>query len=86
MPNSGPGGCPGTRVMTIFGFQMVLVFVFVLFFENLRALGGIPSFFSLNFMSNGVSIISGDLFLTRVMTICIKKCISAKVELGDSHG
>ena len=37
--------------------------------------GGISSFFSFNFPSNGVRIMSGDLFLTRVMTIFINVTI-----------
>ena len=40
-------------------------------YEGLQALGGISSFFSLNFPSNAVRIMYGDPFLSRVMTICI---------------
>ena len=41
----------------------------------LRAPGGISSFFSSNFPSNALRIMSGDLFLTPVMTIFIKVTI-----------
>ena len=37
--------------------------------------GGSPSFFSSNFLSNGVRIMSGDPFLTPVMTIFINEYI-----------
>ena len=43
-------------------------------------------FFSSNFPSNAVRIMSGDAFLTRAMTIFIKTHIFVKVELGDAHG
>ena len=55
-------------------------------YGGLQAPGGISSFFSSNFASNAVGIMSGDLFLILVMTIFIKTYISVKVELGDSHG
>ena len=43
-------------------------------------------FFLMKFPSNAVRIMSGDAFLTRVMTIFIKTYICVKVELGDNHG
>ena len=46
--------------------------VFFSFFEGLQALGGISYFFSLNFPSNAVRIMSGDRFVSRIMTIFIK--------------
>ena len=78
MPNSGHGGPPGTRVMTIFVFYVSAQIPNIEYFEvygGLQAPGGISSFFSLNFPSNAVGIMSGDLFLTRVMTMLIKNNI-----------
>ena len=49
-------------------------------YEGLQALGGISFFFSLNFPSNGVRIMSGDLFSTRVMTFFINVTIVWKRE------
>jgi len=49
-------------------------------------LGRYLIFFSSNFLSNGVRIMSGDVFLTQVMTIFIKTYIFVKAELGDNHG
>ena len=61
--------------MTIFVFyvsaQIPNIEYFVVY-GGLQAPGGISSFFSLNFPSNAVRIMSGDQFLTRVMTIFIK--------------
>ena len=78
MPNSGHGGPPGTRVMTIFVFYVSAQIPNFEYFEvygGLQAPGGIPFFVSLNFPSNAVRIMSGDPFLTRVMTIFIKVTI-----------
>ena len=74
MPNSGHGGPPGTRVMTIFGSCVGSHFPNIQDFDvygGLWSPGGISSFFSSNFPSNAIRIMSGDLFLTRVMTIFI---------------
>ena len=89
MPNSGHGGPPGTRVMTIFFFYVSAQISNVEYLEvygGLQAPGGISSFFSPNFLSNAVRIMSGDQLLTRVMTMFIKIYICVKVELGDIHG
>ena len=75
MPNSGHGGRPGTRVMNIFVFYVSAQIPKVEDFEvygGLHASGGISSFFSFDFPSNAVRVMSGDLFLTLVMTIFIK--------------
>ena len=64
MPNSGPGGCPGTRVMIICVFYVSAQIPNIEYFEvyrGLQAPGGISSFFSVNFPSNAVRIMSGDL-------------------------
>ena len=71
MPNSGHGGPPGTRVMTIFVFYVSAQIPNIEYFEvygGLQAPGGISSFFSRNFPSNAVRIMSGDQFVSRVMT------------------
>ena len=89
MPNSGHGGPLGTRVMTIFGIyvntQMPNIEKFEVY-RGLQAPGGISSFFSSNFPSNAVRIMSGDPFLTRVMTIFIKTNICVKVREGKGRG
>ena len=75
MPNSGHGGPPGTRVMTIFVFYVSAQIPNIEYFEvygGLQALGGISSSVSLIFPSNAVRIMSGDRFLSRVLTILIK--------------
>ena len=67
MPKSGHGGPPGTRVMTIFVFYVSGQIPNIEYFEVygvLQALGGISSFFSSNFPSNAVRIMSGDRFLS----------------------
>ena len=49
MPNSGHGGPPGTRVMTIFVFYVSAQIPNIEYFEvygDLQAAGGISSFFS----------------------------------------
>ena len=88
MPNSDPWGPPGTRVMTIFVFYVNPKSPILNIFKHMRLQipGGISSFFSSTFPSNGIRIMSGDLFLTRVMTIFIKTHIFVKVELADNHG
>ena len=48
--------------------------------------GGISSFFSSNFPSNAVRIMSGDPCLTRVMTIFTKTYIFVKVREGKGRG
>ena len=78
MPNSGQGGPPGTRVMTVFVFYVsaqIPNIEFVVVYGGLQAPGGISSFFSSNYPSNAVRIMSGDPFLTRVMTNFIKTYI-----------
>ena len=52
---------------------------------GLQIPGGISSFFSSNFRSNGVRIMSGDQFVTRVMTIFIKTYIFVKVREGKGR-
>ena len=74
MPNSGHGGPPGTRVMTILGIYVNPQISNIEYFEvygGLQIPGGITSFFSSSFPSKAVRIMSGNLFLTRVMTIFI---------------
>ena len=47
MPKSGPGGCPRTRVMTIFGSHVdphIPNIGYMRVYEGLHALGGISSF------------------------------------------
>ena len=44
-------------------------------YGGLQAPGSISSFFSSNFPSNAVRIMSGDPFLTSVMNICINVTI-----------
>ena len=49
MPNSGHGGPPGIRVMTIFVFYVIAQIPNIEYFEvygGLQAPGGISSFFS----------------------------------------
>ena len=55
MPNSGHGGPPGTRVMTIFGIYVSTKIPDIEKFQVYGGLwtpGGISYFFSLNFPSN----------------------------------
>ena len=62
MPSSGHGGCPGTWFMTIFGSHVhgdISNIGYTKVYEGLQALGGISSFFSRNFTSNAVRIMSG---------------------------
>ena len=78
MPNSGHGGCPGIRFMIIFESHVQLHISnigYMKVYDGLLALGGISTFFSRNFTSNAVRIMSWDPFLARVMTIFIKTCI-----------
>ena len=78
MPNSGYGGPPGTSFMTIFVFYVSAQIPNIEYYEvygGLHAPGGISSFFSLSFPSNGIIIMSGDPFLTAVMTIFINVTI-----------
>ena len=78
MPNSGQGGPPGTRVMTIFVFYVNPQPPNIESFDvygGLQIPGGISSFVSSNFLSNGVRIMSGDPFLSQVMTMFIKAYI-----------
>ena len=63
MPNSGHGGPPGSRVMTIFVFYVSAQILNIECFEvygGLQPPGGISFFFSLNFPSNAVRVMSGD--------------------------
>ena len=74
MPNSGYWVPPGNKVMTIFVFYVSAQTPNIVNFDvygGLWAPGGISSFFSSNFLSNAGRIMSGDLFLTRIMTIFI---------------
>ena len=60
--------------MTIFVFYVSAQIPNIEYFDvygGLWALAGISFFFSRNFLSNAVRIMSGDPFLTRVMTIFI---------------
>ena len=78
MPNSDPWGPPGIPFMTIFVFYVNPKIPNIEYFEayaSLQILGGISSFVSSNFPSNGVRIMSGDPFLNRVMTIFINVTI-----------
>ena len=78
MPNSGHGGPPGTRVMTIFGIYVSNKIPNIeknQVYGSLWTPGGISYLFSSNFLSNGVRIMSGDPFLTPVMTIFINVTI-----------
>ena len=64
-----------TRVMTIFVFYVNPQTPTIENFDvygGLQLPGGISSFFSSNFPSNAVTIMSGNPFLTGVMTIFIK--------------
>ena len=78
MSNSGPGGGPGTRVMTIWVFYVNPQTPNIEYFDvygGLQIPGGISFFVSSNFPSHAVRIMSGDPFLTRVMTIFINVTI-----------
>ena len=78
MPNSGHGGTTGTRVMTIFGIYVspqIPNIEKIGAYGGLWTQGGISSFFSSNFLSNAVRIMSGDPFSTPVMTIFINVTI-----------
>ena len=68
----------GTRVVTFSGSYVnaqIPNIEYVKVDGGLQDLGRISSFFSSNFPSNAVRIMSGDLFLTLVMTIFIKAYI-----------
>ena len=72
MPKYGHGGTPGTPFMTIFGIYVSPQIPSIEKFQVYGGLwtpGGIPSFCSSNFPSNGTGIMSGDPFSTPVMTI-----------------
>ena len=78
MQSSGHGGPHMTPFMTILGFLCQSSHPQYWKQSSIWSLqipGGISSFFSWNFPSNGVRIMSGDPFLTRVMTISIKTYI-----------
>ena len=67
MPNSDPWGPPGIPFMSIFVFYVnpqVPNIEKKISIRGLQIPGGIPSFFSSNFPSNAVRIMSGDPFLT----------------------
>ena len=75
-------GDPRTRVMTIFVFYVnprTPNTENAAAYGSLQIPGGIPSFFLSNLPSNAVGIMSGDPFLTRVMTIFITTYICVKV-------
>ena len=82
MPNSDPWGPPGTSFMTIFVFYVNPQIPNIEYFEAYEIYKfpyeGISFFVSSNFLSNGVRIMSGDLFLTRVMSIFINVTILEK--------
>ena len=78
MPNLDPWGPPGTRVMTILGIYVSAKIPDIEKFQVYGGLwtpGGSPSFFSSNFLSNGVRIMSGEPFLIPIMTIFINVTI-----------
>ena len=78
MPNSDPWGTPGTPFMTIFVFYVNPQIPNIENFEAYEVYKsrGVSHFlFSSNFPSNAVGIMSGDPFLTRVMTTSIKTYI-----------
>ena len=56
-------GMLGIRFMIIFGSHVdphIANIGYMKVYQGLQALGGISSFFSLNFLSNAVRIMSGD--------------------------
>ena len=55
-------------------------------YGGLQIPGGISYFVSSDFPSNAVGIMSGDPFLTRVMSIFIKTYIFVKVREGKGRG
>ena len=88
MPTSGPWGPPGIPFMTIFVFYVNPQIPNIENFDaygGLQIPGGSSSFFSSNFPSNAVGIMSGDPFLTRVMTIFIKAYIFVKGREGEGR-
>ena len=89
MPNSDPWGPPGTPFMIIFVFYVNPQIPNIENFDaygGLWAPGGISSFVSSNVLSNGIRIMSGDPFLSRVMTIFIKTYIFVKVREVRKEG
>ena len=85
MPNSDPWGPPGIPFMTIFVFYVNPQIPNIEYLEAnevYKSLEVSHPFFSSNFPSNAVRIMSGDPFLTRVMTIFIKTYIFVKVREG----
>ena len=89
MPNSDPWGPPGTPFMIIFVFYVNPQIPDIESFDAYGCLqipGGISSFFSSNFPSSAVRIMSGDPFLTQVMTIFIKTYSFVKVREGKERG
>ena len=75
--------------MNIFGFYVSIQIPTIEYFAVYGGLwtpGGISSFFSLNFLSNGVRIMSGDQFLTSVMSIFINVTILDKRTVGRADG
>ena len=85
MPNSGHGGPPGTRVITIFVFYVSAQIPNIKYFEAFEVYKSreVSHLFSHQIsLLNAVRIMSGDLFLTRVMTIFIKTYIFVKVREG----
>ena len=78
MPNSDPWGPPGSSFMTIFVFYVNPQTPNIQnsdAYGGLQIPGGISFCFSSNFPSNAVRIMSGDQFLSRVMTIFINVTI-----------
>ena len=88
MPNSGHGGCPGTRVMTIFGPYVDPHFPNIEYFAVYGSTG--PGRYLIFFLvkfpvecrQNHVWGPPG----ARVMSIFVKTYICVKVELGHNHG
>ena len=75
--------------MTIFVFYVSAQIPNIEYFEvygGLQAPGGISSFFSSNFPSKAGRIMSGDPFLTRVMTIFITTYIFGGREEARKEG
>ena len=78
MPNSDPWGPPGIPFMTICVFYVNPQTPNIKNFDvygGLQIPGGISFFFSYNFPLNAVGIMSGDPFVSRVMTTFINVTI-----------
>ena len=73
MPNSDPWGLPGNSFMTICVFYVNPQIPNIEYFEAYEVYKSqdVSFFVSSNFPSNAVRIMSGELFLIRVMTIFV---------------